>query len=138
MIRIMLDELAKADRLEQMNQNRRRMKLQKHKKKVEELWNLKKQKIVEEQQRRDEERRQERSRQLEEEALIEAQKQLLVQKHMPYIEGFCSKDLVDLARNGAPEKSRPKGKQFENYIFGVSGKQIQDWERQKENRRTNY
>ena len=74
----MLDELAKADRLEQMNQNRRRMKLQKHKKKVEELWNLKKQKIVEEQQRRDEERRQERSRQLEEEALIEAQKQLLV------------------------------------------------------------
>ena len=53
--------MAKADRLEQMNQTRKRMKLFKHRKKVEDLWNLKKQKILKEREERERERLQELS-----------------------------------------------------------------------------
>ena len=62
----MLEELAKADKIEQMNQNRRRMKLHNHRKKVEELWISKKERIMEEKRRIEEERRLDRQRRKEE------------------------------------------------------------------------
>jgi hypothetical protein len=133
----MLEELAKADKIEQMNQNRRRMKLHKHRKKVEELWISKKEKIMEEKRRREEERRQDRQERENEEALIEEQKRLLVQKHLPFIEGFCSTELTNLGRNGGQGKYQKPNRFMGNDIFGVSMKKIEEWERGKENRRYN-
>jgi hypothetical protein len=133
----MLEELAKADKIEQMNQNRRRMKLHNHKKKVEELWTLKKEKILEEKRRREEERLLERQLREEEEALIEQQKQLLIQKHLPYIDGFCSTELTNIARNGSKHVNQKPNRFMGNDIFGVSMDRIEEWERQKENRRYN-
>jgi hypothetical protein len=133
----MLEELAKADKVEQMNQNRKRMKLHNHKKKVEELWNLKKQKIMEEKFRREQEREADRMMLREEEDLIQRQKQLLIQKHLPYIKDFCSTDLKRIGEGNVLPKKEKNLKNFDNYIFGVSEKQINDWERQKENRRYN-
>ena len=130
----MLEELAKADKLEQMNQQRRRMKLQTHKRKVEELWSMKKQKIMEEKNRREEERREDRRRREEEEAMIERQKQLLVEKHLPFIKGFCSKDLMGM---GKVEQQKQSKRHQGNDIFGVSMERIEKWEREKENRRRN-
>ena len=130
----MLEELAKADKLEQMNQHRRRMKLLRHKEKVEELWKLKKQKILNESEEREKERLFEKRIRLEQEELIERQKQLLVEKHLPFIKGFCSNKLLDL---GYKEKNQKNNRHFGNDIFGVSQDKIEKWEREKENRSNN-
>lgn len=132
-----MEELAKADKLEQMNQQRRRMKLHNHRKKVEELWHLKKQKILEEEREREKQRRGERARMQREEQLIREQKELLVRTHLPFIEGFCSTELTNLAKGRIEPRGKGPSKMNENRIFGVSMDRIEQWEKNKENRKMN-
>lgn len=130
----MLQELAKAEKLEQQSRARQRRKEMLHRKEVERLWNLKKQKILQEREREVREKQRITQEHLEEEKLIEEQKRLLVEQHMPFIEDFCSRELKAIRESREPVKVLSSKYQSSN-IFGLPEARIKEFE--KENRQFN-
>lgn len=135
----MMEELAKAEKFEQLNRQKQRMKELKHKREVERLWTLKKERLMKEKDEYDRAERAIREKRSEEDMLIEEMKKNLVAEHMPFIQDFCSRELTHIIENqdsSTKAFGKETGLKFKtNNIFGLPQKEINQWE--KENRNSN-
>lgn len=127
----MLEELAKAEKIEQLSRTRQRRKEMQHRKEVELLWNLKKQKILSQKQEQVQEKRRITQIHHEEESLIEEQKRQLVEEHLPFIRDFCSQELIAIReqRQGPAEFS---GKYRSSNIFGLPEAKIRQFNKENQ------
>jgi hypothetical protein len=90
----MLDKFANDDKLEQMNAQKRRMKELEHKREVERLWQEKLAIYREEREQELEEERRKKEEERWREEVIRQEKERLLREHLPNIEGFLPKGLL--------------------------------------------
>jgi len=92
--RQMMEKFATDEKLEQMSQQKKRMKELEFKREVESLWQLK---LAAYREQREKEIMEERRKRVEEkmkDEIIQMEKERLIREHLPYIQGFMPKGIL--------------------------------------------
>ena len=95
--RKMLDQFAEDERLEQMNQQKQRMKKLEHQKEVERLWNVKLEMYRKEKEQELAAWRMNKEKEIMDEEIIRREKERLIRENYEYIKDFLPKKLKEEA-----------------------------------------
>ena len=104
----MLEKFANDDKLEQLAQNKRRMKEVEHKKEVQRLWQERLKVFRVEQEKQEEERKRLIQDESWKEEVIRREKERLIRQNIGNLDGFLPKDLAK-AMSGTTKEPRRTG-----------------------------
>lgn len=110
--RNMMEKFAKEDKLEQLAQQKRRMKEQEHKREIERLWQERLLAFRLEKEREQEEYAKQVENTKWQEEQIQREKERLLKEHLPHLEGFMPKELAKMSTTFNQQERTQYGNRF--------------------------